>query len=313
MDIDFVSSSLYARFQVVNRSGMQPDLPETIGTVSTVGLRTGLNGKTWHEFWKRILALNIIEYDRGEPCSLGLLFMWYPISTVIGMSLALPWIWLHSYNIFKIRKMCQEYSGIFETAGFRIDCQRTTPDCDKLLSKYYIYVYPMSMEYVRFEVADDYVFRCRSSTNVPLIPLRDDIPKALQSLKPGVWNEFSARINNYATAYIKAYRRSNVVAFTSFMLSVVWSIVRDCGTIAMIIWYTHAGLNLLQLYYCFKMSDKSISCLELPRLLPLHFKEQGIEVEFRCECEPSVKRMFNSVTGQWRWCLYVFPFSAKTD
>jgi hypothetical protein len=40
------------------------------------------------------------------------------------------------------------------------------------------------------------------------------------------------------------------------------------------------------------------------------FKRNGIELQVRREFDSSFQQIFTHVTGHWRWCLYMFPFSA---
>jgi hypothetical protein len=321
--------SSYARFNIANRP---VGLPETIGSVSTASIPL----RKWNEFWDKIShpdSLRSITFDYFATRltyflgllvfffglssflnSVGLKYLYYPLALVVCLVSVFLVLWWNARSLSKVREICAEYSPVFESAGFRIDCQREHSD-DGRRTGYNIYFYPVNLDYLRIEIANETMFGM--TTKQSLLLSDHFTPIAVQSVATETWDNFWAAIEKDVRAYVGATRRLSLLVWILIPLifGLNWIPV-ESDSFWTLYWIWMAFMiAIMILEFCLICQIKSAktSLQSTVDLYTAQLKGQGVELELRKEYDWSYFRSFNHITGNLRWCLYIFPLQTGSE
>jgi hypothetical protein len=232
------------------------------------------------------------------------------------------WWWTRSLS--KVREICAEYSPVFESAGFRVDYQRELPE-DGRPPGYYIYFYPVTLDFQRIEIANETLFGCSTTKQSLLSPDDDFIPNAMQTVSPKTWDNFWTAIEKDVGAFVSATRRFCVLSCIWFFMILFCSIPvnedeDNVENVSSFFWILYLILVVIVvacfLFQCFYGNEMQTAKSRLQSTIDTYasqFKEQGVKLEIRKEYDWSYSRSWNHVTGNLRWCLYLFPMQTAVD
>jgi hypothetical protein len=252
--------------------------------------------------------------------SIGLGYLYFPSALVVCLVHGVFLLWWNARSLSKVREICTEYSPVFESAGFRIDCQREHSE-DGRSTGYNIYFYPVNLDYLQIELANETLLG--TTRKQSLLSSDHSIPSTVQSVAPKTWDNFWTAIETDVGAYVGATRRFSLLSwilipliFGIYWIPVDWIPVDSDSFWTFFFWIWNVFLVaclILDFYFLNQMKSLITSLQSTVNLYTAQLKEQGVELELRKEYDWSYFRSFNHITCHLRWCLYMFPLQTGSN